>query len=273
MRHATMQATKRVQQDGGPAGGLRLLDTLSVGVRAMPDMARGAGPVLVLTAVMLACSSLLSDIRAGAAGAGAAVGALAGFGAVTRIGLWGLDGARARGLGPGGFQLRWLELRLLGATLLITLFMSIILSLLGLTALALFGASGLDAQAIEARDWARVGPVWKLILLAGVGLVVLAAPVVLMVRLCLYAQATAVWGRMASLGATGVTNGAMAPLLAGLALCAALPALWAVTSLAAGWTGAMPVAAALLIIVQTPMTAGFLGAAWRRLGSGTGAGR
>ena len=36
--------------------------------------------------------------------------------------------------------------------------------------LALFGASGLDAEAIKARDWANVGPVWKLVLLGGVDL-------------------------------------------------------------------------------------------------------
>lgn len=262
------QAAMQAGQNGAKGrGGLPPGAALSEAVRAMPDMMRGAGPVLVLTAVLLAASGWLTGWTGGLVGL-AAVSGLSGFGAVTRIGLFGLEGARERGMGPGGFQLRRLELRLLGATLLIALFMSIILSLLGLTALALFGASGLDAGAIEARDWTRVGPVWKLVLLTGVVLVVVATPVVFLVRLSLYAQATAVWGRMASLATTGLTNGAMWPLLTGLAICAAPTLLWMTAALAGGWTGpaAGVVTAALLTLVQAPSTAGFLGAAWRRLG-------
>lgn len=261
------QAAMQAERDGTSKPGMPLGVALSEAVRTMPDMLRGAGPVLALTTVLLAASGGLAGWTGVLAGL-AAVGGLAGFGAVTRIGLFGLEGARERGLGPGGFQLRRLELRLLGATLLIALFMGIILSLLGLTALALFGASGLDAGAIEARDWARVGPIWKLVLLAGVALIVVATPVVFLVRLSLYAQATAVWGRMASLATTGLTNGAMAPLLAGLAVCATPTVLWMAVALTMGWSGVATgaVGAALLMLVQTPLTAGFLGAAWRRLG-------
>lgn len=264
MTHAAMQAGQNGAQR---RGGLPVGAALSEAIRAMPDMMRGAGPVLILTTILLAASGWLTAWTGGLVGLAALVG-LSGFGAVTRIGLFGLAGARERGLGPGGFQLRRLELRLLGATLLIALFMSIILSLLGLTALALFGASGLDAGAIEARDWARVGPAWKLVLLGGVALIVVATPVVFLVRLSLYAQATAVWGRMASLATTGLTNGAMLPLLAGLAICAAPTLLWMVMAFAAGWGGiaAGAVGATLWMLVQTPLTAGFLGAAWRRLG-------
>ncbi|MGQ2991714.1 MAG: hypothetical protein ACT6RD_05395 [Brevundimonas sp.] len=263
MTQTAMQAGQN-----GARGGLPLGAALVEAVRAMPQMMRGAGPALILTTVLLSASGWLAGWAGGVVGLAAAVGALAAFGAVTRIGLFGLEGARERGLGRGGFQLRRLEFRLLGATLLIVLFMSIILSLLGLTALALFGASGLDAGAIEARDWAQVGPLWKLVLLGGVALVVVATPVVFLVRLSLYAQATAVWGRMASLATTGLTNGAMIPLLAGLAASAAPALLWMVVTFAAGWSGvaAGAVGAALLMLVQTPLTAGFLGAAWRRLG-------
>lgn len=261
------QAAMQAERNGASKPGLPLGVALSEAVRAMPDMMRGAGPALVLTAVLSAASGWLTGWAGGLVGLAALVG-LSGFGAVTRIGLFGLEGARERGLGPGGFQLRRLELRLLGATLLIALFMSIILSLLGLTALALFGASGLDAAAIEARDWARVGPAWKLVLLGGVALIVVATPVIFLVRLSLYAQATAVWGRMASLATTGLTNGAMLPLLTGLAICAAPTLLWMVMAFAAGWGGAAAgtVGAALWVLVQTPLTAGFLGAAWHRLG-------
>ena len=264
MTQAGMQAGRNGAKE---RGGLPLGVALAEAVRAMPDMMRGAGPVLILTTGLLGASGWLAGLTGGLMGL-AAVGGLAGFGAVTRIGLFGLESARERGLGSGGFQLRRLELRLLGATLLIALFMSIILSLLGLTALALFGASGLDAGAIEAREWARVGPAWKLVLLSGVALIVLATPVVFLVRLSLYAQATAVWGRMASLATTGLTNGAMLPLFAGLAICAAPTVLWMVVAFTAGWGGSVAgaVGAALWVLVQTPLTAGFLGAAWRRLG-------
>ncbi len=264
----TQAGMQTVRTEGAESRALPLGTSLSEAVRAMPDMVRGAGPVLALTAALLILSSLLSETASGLIGLVALIGGLAAFGAVTRIGLFGRDGARTNGLGPGGFQLGRLEARLLGATLLITLFMAIILSLLGLTALALFGASGLNAEAIKAGDWGRVGPVWKLILLGAVALVVVVTPVVFLVRLRLYAQATAVWGRMTSLAATGLTNGAMIPLLAGLVICAAPMVLWMGLCLAAGWGGdaAGGVAAVLLMLVQTPLSAGFLGAAWRRLG-------
>ena len=245
---------------------------LSEAVQAMPEMFRGAGPVLALTAGLFVLSGLLSGTASGLAGLAGLIAGLAAFGAVTRIGLFGREGARANGLGSGGLQLKRLEFRLLGASLLIALFMSIILSLLGLTALALFGASGLDAGAIKAGDWGRVGPVWKLMLLAGVALVVVVTPVVFLVRLSLFAQATAVWGRMTSLAATGLTNGAMIPLLAGLAICATPGIVWMTLCLALGWGGvaAGAIAAGLLMLVQTPLMAGFLGAAWRRLGRDEG---
>lgn len=267
------QTAMQAGQDGAEGSGrLRPGAALSEAVRAMPQMMRGAGPVLVLTTALFAASGLLSGAAAGLAGLAALLTWLVGFGAVTRIGLFGLETARARGLGPGGFQLKRLEFRLLGATLLIALFMSIILSLLGLTALALFGASGLDAEAIKARDWARVGPLWKLVLLSGVAFVVVATPVVFLVRLSLYAQATAAWGRMTSLATTGLTNRAILPLLAGLTVCVAPTVLWMAVSLTAGWGGvaAGVIGAALLMLVQTPLAAGFLGAAWRRLGRDEG---
>lgn len=253
---------------GGQPVGLPLRATLSAAVRGLPDMMRGAGAVLVLTALMFSLSGFLSGAASGLAAFTALVGGVSAFGAVTRIGLFGLEGARQGGLGAGGLQLRRLEGRLLGATLLIALFMAIILSLLGLTALALFGASGLDVEAIKAGDWTRVGPLWKLALLTGVVLIVVLTPVVFLVRLSLYAQATAVWGRMTSLAATGLTNGVMTPLLIGLLACAAPVILWMGLCLVMGWGGALAGAfgAALMVLVQMPMTAGFLGAAWRTLG-------
>jgi len=243
--------------------------TLTEAARRMPDMARGAGGVLALTA------GFALILLARPAGWFALLGWLAltlsvlsAFGAVTRIGVArDLDGARARGLGPLGFQLTRVEARLAGATLLCALFLTIILSLLALVALALFGGAGLDAGAIRARDWAAAGAAWKLVLLAGVGVVVLGTPVLLAVRLSLFAQATVGRGQMISLTATALTNHAIVPMLGGLILCGAPLLVWLALVIGGALTGkaALAVAVIALFGLQSPFTAAFLGAAYRQL--------
>lgn len=249
---------------------LKLGAALAEALRRLPDMARGAGGVLVVAAglALTFATTSLPNWGCTVAGLATALAGLAAFGAVTRIGVArDLDGARRLGLGPHGFQLTRIEARLAGAVLLCALFMAIILSLLALVALALFGAAGLDAGAIRARDWAAVGPVWKLMLLTLVGLVVLGTPVLLLVRLSLFAPATVGRGRMMSLGVTALTNRAMLPLLAGLIACAVPTLVW--IGLAGSGVVVGPAAAitGILAIVafQTPLTAGFLGAAYRQL--------
>lgn len=242
--------------------------TLNEAVRLLPDMLRGAGGALGLSAIAVIATGFVTGWLATLAGAIAMVAGVSAFGAITRIGVAGdLAGAKTQGLGPLGFQLRKVEARLLGASLLCSLFMTIILSLLALTALALFGGAGLNAQAVEARDWAAVGPTWKLALLAFVGAVVLLTPVVLGLRLSLFAQATVGRGQMISLTATALTNGVMIPLFVGL-LVVQIPALiWCgliasgvLSGQAALWFGVIGLAA-----VQTPLLSGFLGSAYRRL--------
>lgn len=260
-------------KDGDGARGFSASDALAEAVRGLPEMWRGAGPVLLAAAACFIASRAIPGLM----GSGFLVLAfgfgLAAFGARTRIGMLGLIGARADGLGAGGFQLRKLEARLLGATLLVGLFLTIIISLVVLTALAVFGAAGLNAQAIAEGDWARVGPAWKLAVLSVVGLVLLAVPAVLAIRLCLYAQATLAWGRMASLATSGLTNGAMIGLGAGLLACSApLMVWWAVqgvfglSSSATGSLVSASVSALILCLIQAPLTAGFLGHAWKTLG-------
>ena len=243
-------------------------DALTEAGRALPQMWRGAGPVLLLTAVLFIASRALPGPAEGALLGISWLTGLCAFGARTRIGVLGLNGARAEGLGWGGFQFRRLEARLLGATLLIGLFMTIILSIVALAALALFGAAGLNAQAITEGDWARVGPAWKLALLTVIGLLLLALPTIMAVRISLYAQATLAWGRMTSLAATGVTNGAMLGLLLGLLACAAPTLVWLAVATTAG-IGGVPAWAGLALVttmIQAPLSAGFLGRAWQALG-------
>lgn len=263
-----MQVKTRLDSRRGDAPRLSLRKTLLEAVQSQAGMWKGSGPVLLVTVLLLVLWNVSVGSLALLMGFLAAVAGLASFGAVTRIGVFGLERARREGLGTGGFQLRPLELRLLGAVLLICLFMSMILSLLGITALALFGAAGLDANAIGDRNWAAVGPLWKLIMLGGVGLIVLISPLVLMVRLSLFAQATAVRGRMIALGATALTNGAILPMLAGL-VGLALPAMvgftWVGSSKAGGDFAGLGLAI-VFTVFQMPMMAGFLGEAWKRLG-------
>lgn len=249
---------------------LRLRETLTEALWRAPEVLTGAGGALFAAAAM----TLVLALAPTSGWATFAVGSLWGLallvalGAVTRIGVAGdKAGGKALGLGPAGLQLNQTELRLLGATLLCGLFLAIMLALLGLTALALFGGAGLDAEAIRVRDWGAAGPAWKLWLLAGVGVIVVGAPVVLALRLSFYAQATVAAGRMISLTATGLTNGSMLPLAAGLALVQAPGLAWALL----GLSGLVPAKAALaagvvmVAVVQVPLKAAFLGAAFRRL--------
>ncbi|CAN5274396.1 hypothetical protein BH10PSE1_BH10PSE1_05030 [soil metagenome] len=246
---------------------LPLRTTLAEALSLWPAMAVGAGGVLALTAILWGAASW-------AGGLGWAVTVvsllvwLVAWSAVTRIGVaGGVEAARATGLGPQGFQIGRPELRLFGAVLLLSLFFAIILSLLGLTALALFGAAGLNVEALKARDWAGVGPMWKLILLALIGVALIAAPLALMVRVSLFAQATIARGRMTSLGATAMTNGSMWPLFAGLVMIAAPGLVWLVVAVAAPMSAVWALIGWGVIQAgwQAPLTAGFLGAAWRRL--------
>lgn len=249
---------------------LRLRETLIEALWRAPEVLTGAGGAIAAAAVMSLIVGLFPASGWGAAGQFAllTVAFLVALGAVTRIGVAGdKAGGKALGLGPAGLQLTKTEGRLLGATLLCGLFLAIMLALLGLTALALFGGAGLDAEAIRVRNWSAAGPAWKLWLLAGVGVIVVGAPVLLALRLSLYAQATVATGRMISLTATRLTNGSMLPLLAGLILVQAPGIAWAVLAI----TGALPAKAVLaagvvlIAAVQVPLKAAFLGAAYRRL--------
>ncbi|HEX8471922.1 MAG TPA: hypothetical protein VF633_12480 [Brevundimonas sp.] len=252
------------------AGRLDLAEALAEAVGRMGEMARGAGPALALTTALALGVVLLR--LSGAVEAVLLVltliAGLAAFGATTRIGTAiDLETARRSGLRRGGLQLGKPEARLAGATLLCALFMTIMLALLMLVALALFGGAGLNAEAVEARDWAAVGPTWKLMLLAGVAVVVLGAPVLFAVRLSLYAPATVGRGQMISLTATGLTNRAILPLLAGLIACAVPGLIWlglVVAGVLAGKAAGV-VAILMLVAIQWPLTSAFLGAAYRRL--------
>lgn len=248
---------------------LPLRATLAEAVRTVPEMWRGAGGVLGLCGALgVGAAMAPAGVAAEVAWAVVLVASLIAFSAVTRIGVaGGAEGARRLGLGPQGFQFGRTEARLAGAILLVGLFFSIILAVLGLTALAVFGAAGLNAEAVAAHDWAAAGPVWKLAVLGVVGAAILAVPIIFVVRLSLFAQATVGRGQMISLQATGLTNGSMAPLFVGLVLIETPKLLWAALVLGGVLHGRTAVLIWVLVLaaVQAPATASFLGAAYRRL--------
>jgi len=190
------------------------------------------------------------------------------IGALTRLSIT-TDGKQAKslGLGPLGFQFGWPELRLVGAALLCLIFLAMIIALLGLAVLAIFGVAELDVAAIQARNWAAVGPPWKLAILAVIGLGAVMIPLLLAVRLSLFVPATLGRRQMVSLNSMGIAYGSFWQILGGL-IVTTVPAIVLAVLLSSGVVGGVAaalVAKLVLIGLQLPLTLSFLGAAYRRL--------
>lgn len=237
---------------------------------ALPRLWIGAaGALVICTAVWLA--PLLGGLATSDGPVWPAVTGLAtliAVGALARLSVTDdLPGARANGLGPAGLQFGWPEARLVGAALLCLIFLVIVLIVLSLVVLAIFGTAGLDVAAIQARDWARVGPPWKLGLLAAVGTGAVFVPLLLAVRLSLFIPATLGRRQMVSLNSMGVAYGSVTPLLGGLILTG-VPMLILLSLIGTGVL-AGPVGLLALVIglvgLQLPLTLGFLGAVYRQL--------
>lgn len=253
-------------------GGRRLKLQVALGrtLRVLPLLWSGAAGALALCAIVWLLPAVwpvegwahgIWMLAAGASGL-VAVGALARLSISDDV-----KGARALGLGPLGLQMRLPEARLLGALLLCLLFLSMIVSILGLVVLAIFGMAELNVQAIQARNWAGVGEPWKLGVLAVLAIGAVAIPLLLIVRLSLFAPATLGRRQMVSLNSMGIAYGSFWPLLAGLILTA-LPKIALLAMLANGLlTGVVGQIVCIvgLVGLQLPLTFGFLGAAYRQL--------
>lgn len=253
-------------------GGRRLNLRVALGrtLRVLPLLWRGASGALVLCAAL--CLARLAGIPQGWTlwiwAIAFAASTLVAVGALARLSISDdLAEARAMGLGPLGLQAKLPEARLLGALLLCLLFLAMIVCILALVVLAIFGMAELNVQAIQARDWAAVGEPWKLGVLAVLAAGAVAIPLLLVVRLSLFAPATLGRRQMVSLNAMGIAYGSFWPLLAGL-IMTALPTFVLLiligTGLLAGRTGGILWALGL-IGLQLPLTIGFLGAAYRQL--------
>lgn len=255
----------------GPLGRrLDLRGALARTLRTLPRVWGTAWGALVLAAALAAAPLMIpmSAISCLVWGAATALASLIAVGALVRVGVSD-DGAAAKalGLGPAGFQLGWPEARLVGALVLCLIFLVMVMTVLALVLLAVFGVADLDLAAIQARDWAAVGPVWKLMVLGVAAAGAAAIPLLLTVRLSLFAPATLGRGHMVSLNSMGIAYGSFWPLLAGLVVTAA-PGLVLIAfeqglALAQPW--ASVVRSGLLWGLQAPLTIAFLGSAYRQL--------
>lgn len=247
---------------------LRLGQALSAAVGSLPRLWTGAWGAILVCALVWGAADLAPRGNGFVAAGLSLIAGLVLAGALTRLAVTeNLEAARRLGLGPAGLQFGLPELRLLGAALLCAVFMAMILSVVALLLLAVFGMAGLDAEAINQRNWPAVGPVWKLVLLAVVSALASYGVLVMVVRLSLFAPATLGRGHMVSLNSMGIAQGSFWPLLGGLAVVG-LPALALVVLTVAGLLGGRVgglVWAAVFAAVQAPLTLSFLGAAYRRL--------
>jgi hypothetical protein len=196
-------------------------------------------------------------------------------GALFRIGVSRTaEAAQRLGLGIGGLQFGATELRLFAGTGLVGGFLAVVLGAVAVAFAFLLSAEdaglpGLDEllRAVEAGEgWA-----WGI---AGLGLLAAWTMVSLMVRLSLFKPATVARGAVVSLDAMSVTQGAFWPLLAGILVTAAPPALltgWERGFIASGFVMPIPstvyalVRAAFLVALALPFAFGFLSYAYDRL--------
>jgi hypothetical protein len=170
------------------------------------------------------------------------------------------------------------ELRLLGAFVQTGIFLALMFTVLALMVFGVFGATGLDLEALAATPVAA-GPGamgvegWKLALAAALALAAVVVFVVLLARLALSGPATVQGGRMIGLDVMRFARGQGLRLAAGLVLASA-PLLglmlWQVVG-AAGqsrWLGGLfdyGLWAAVFAGVQVPLWAGYLAGCWSRL--------
>ena len=253
-------------------GGRRLNLRVALGrtLRVLPLLWTGAAGALILCAALWLLPVVLAP--GGALiwlwRAAVTVSTVTAVGALTRLSIRDTLGeARALGLGPLGLQAKAPEARLVGAALLCLLFLAMILSILALVVLAIFGMAELNVEAIQARRWAAVGEPWKLGVLAAIAVGAVAIPLLLTVRLSLFAPATLGRRQMVSLNAMGIAYGSFWAILGGLIVTSA-PAIVVLALLSDGLlTGPLGqiVCVAALVGVQAPLTLGFLGATYSQL--------
>ena len=195
-------------------------------------------------------------------GACLALGGLMAWGAANRVAQFGAE-APAHGLGPAGLQLGRREAAMVAAGLLNLIFLTMIGAVLALVALAIAGASELNAEALRSGDWASAGPAWRLALVGGVLAGSVWILILLIVRLSLFSQASVGRGRAVSLNTLGIASGSFWRLLVLNAVV--FGPLSGGLILAKGGGALGTAVAAALAALWLPFAAGALSAAYRRL--------
>lgn len=245
---------------GGNQRRLDLSRAIGDGARALPRLWAGSWASLVFVSLLTLANPWAPDPARWVYVVALGLSVLGLWGGLSRLGVSDdVASARRLGLGAGGLQFGAAECRIAFAAFLNLLFLSMIGVVLGLVALALTGIAELDVAAIQARDWAGVGPVWKLVLLALVGLIAAVVPLLLVVRLALFSQATVGRRHAVSLNTMGVAHGSFWPLVA-LLLVAAAPLI-----VLAGAPLPCRIILVVLIWIQAPWAAAVMGAAYRQL--------
>lgn len=245
----------------------RRLDAVAALTRAAGGLPRawaGAWAVLAFASALIAAPVLVP--LGGVAGLAyhglLAATVLMAWGALTRIAL-----GVGRGLGPGGLQLGAGEARIAAGLGLNLLFLGLVCAVLALVAVAAAGAAGLDLEAVRSGSWMREGATARTAALGLVGMVLVAAPLLMAMRLSLAAPASIGRGRLVSTNSMGVAHGAFWPLLALWLVIAAgwaaLPALHARGGI--DWTLARVIGALALPWLWAPISAGALADAYRQL--------
>lgn len=241
--------------------------TLGGAVAFVPRALVGAWGVLLLLGALLA-APLWAPLTGGARPwlAALVVPALVVVGLMAEGALYRL-GVGARGLGVGGLQFGKVELRLLGAGLLVALFLCVVLAAAAVTLVFVAHAAGLTEAG--AAGFAQPGAArWKVVLLGGFAVGAAWILAQLCVRLSLYKAATVARGRTVSLDAMALAENNFWKLLAGLAVVTAPT--WALVA----WRAWRPEAdqrlfvavhAAVIALIQAPLAAGFLSEAYKRL--------
>ena len=246
---------------------LNVVAAVTDGARAMPRIWRGAWAalaqvsVLALAPVFMTLTGTLAIVHA----VWLALAVWVAWGALSRVGTARSNvTAWAEGLGPGGLQFGKVELRLMGAMLLNLIFIAMILCVLVLAALVVAGMAELDVAAIQARDWGAAGSPWRLGLVCVVAALTVWVPLIFVIRLGLFSQATVGRGHAVSLNTLGIAQGSFWPL-ALLFGPIAMAVLGLVALQVAGGMAGRIVGMLGLIWVVAPFAAGVLGAAYRQL--------
>ncbi|MDC7675011.1 hypothetical protein [Asticcacaulis machinosus] len=192
----------------------------------------------------------------------------AAIGALYRVAIF-EQYARAEGLGPGGLQFSKPEWRLIGATLLVSLFWIMVFITLSLVLAVILSASGLGAETYNNLDSLfqelTHGAVAGYVV---IGFIILTLVVlgILSLKLCLYQPATIAGRQMISLNALSLSSGQVIKLFVGYVILT-LPVVvlaYGLQQIENHWLARL-VNAVVAVLFVLPVTVGFLSSAYKQI--------